>query len=63
MENGASLIMQALGSTAIIFSLHLSAYALTSKKDFSFHGWFPDDRYDCGVIIAMIANIFLQIPI
>jgi modulator of FtsH protease len=61
MENGASLIMQALGSTALIF-FALSAYALTSKKDFSFMGGFLMTGM-IVVIIAMIANIFLQIPI
>lgn len=60
MENGASLIMQALGSTALIF-FALSAYALTSKKDFSFMGGFLMTGM-IVVIIAMVANIFLQIP-
>ncbi|PKF61090.1 BAX inhibitor protein [Psychromonas sp. psych-6C06] len=60
MENGASLIMQALGSTALIF-FALSAYALTSKKDFSFMGGFLMTGM-IVVVIAMIANIFLQIP-
>jgi modulator of FtsH protease len=61
MENGASLIMQALGSTALIF-FALSAYALSSKKDFSFMGGFLMTGM-IVVLIAMIANIFLQIPI
>ncbi len=61
MENGASLIMQALGSTALIF-FALSAYVLTSRKDFSFMGGFLMAGM-IVVIIAMIANIFLQIPI
>ena len=37
MPNGASYVMQALGGTAMIF-LTLSAWVLTSKKDFSFMG-------------------------
>ena len=61
MENGASLIMQALGSTAIIF-FALSAYVLTSRKDFSFMGGFLLAGM-IAVIIAVIANIFLQIPL
>jgi modulator of FtsH protease len=61
MENGASLIMQALGSTALIF-FALSAYALTSKKDFSFMGGFLMTGM-IVVIIAMVANIFLQIAL
>lgn len=61
MTNGTALIMQALGSTALIF-LALSAYVLTSRKDFSFIGGFLMAGM-IAVIIAMIANIFLQIPI
>lgn len=61
MENGASLIMQALSSTALIF-FALSAYVLTSRKDFSFMGGFLLAGM-IAVIIAMIANIFLQIPL
>lgn len=61
MENGQSLIMQALGSTALIF-FALSGYALTSKKDFSFMGGFLITGM-IAVIIAMVANIFLQIPL
>ncbi|MGB5444184.1 MAG: Bax inhibitor-1/YccA family protein [Psychromonas sp.] len=61
MENGTALIMQALGSTALIF-FALSGYVLTSRKDFSFMGGFLMAGM-IAVIIAMIANIFLQIPI
>jgi len=60
MANGGSLIMQALGGTALIF-FALSAYALTTKKDFSFMG----GMLTVGmvvVIIAMIANMFFQMP-
>jgi modulator of FtsH protease len=61
MANGSSLIMQALGSTALIF-FALSGYVLTSRKDFSFMGGFLMAGM-IAVIIAMIANIFLQIPL
>ncbi|MFT6985005.1 MAG: modulator of FtsH protease [Psychromonas sp.] len=61
MENGTALIMQALGSTALIF-FALSAYVLTSRKDFSFMGGFLMAGM-IAVIIAMVANIFLQIPL
>lgn len=60
MPGGSALIMQALGGTALIF-FALSAYALTSKKDFSFMGGF----LMVGLIVAVIAsiaNIFLGIP-
>ncbi len=60
MPNGASLIMQALGGTALIF-FALSGYALTSKKDFSFMGGFLIVGL-IVVLIASIANIFFQVP-
>ncbi|MDT0581429.1 Bax inhibitor-1/YccA family protein [Brumicola blandensis] len=54
------LIMEAFGTTAIIF-VALSGYALVSKKDFSFMGGF----LTIGLVfalIAIIANLFFQIP-
>lgn len=60
LPGGASLILQALGGTALIF-FALSGYALTSKKDFSFMGGFLFVGL-MVVIIAIIANIFLAIP-
>lgn len=60
LPNGGSLIMQALGGTALIF-FSLSAYALTSKKDFSFMGGFLMVGL-IVVLIAGIANIFFQVP-
>ncbi|MDD1784414.1 Bax inhibitor-1/YccA family protein [Enterovibrio sp. ZSDZ35] len=60
LAGGPSVIMQALGTTGLVF-LGLSAYAISSKKDFSFMGGF----LVAGVIallVAMIANIFLAIP-
>ena len=60
MPNGASLIMQALGGTALIF-FALSGYALTSKKDFSFMGGFLMVGL-IVVVVASIGNIFFQIP-
>lgn len=60
MPNGGSLIMQALGGTAIIF-FSLSAYALTSRKDFSFMGGFLMVGM-IVVLLAAIANIFFAMP-
>ncbi|MFD2166734.1 Bax inhibitor-1/YccA family protein [Thalassotalea euphylliae] len=60
LPNGGSLIMQALGGTAVIF-FALSGYALTSKKDFSFMGGFLMVGL-IVVLIAGIANIFMGIP-
>ncbi|PCS24251.1 Bax inhibitor-1/YccA family protein [Candidatus Enterovibrio escicola] len=60
MPAGSSIIMQALGTTGLVF-LGMSAYAISSKKDFSFMNGF----LVAGVIallVAMIANIFLGIP-
>lgn len=59
-SNGPQLIATALGGTGVIF-FSLSAYALTTKKDFSFLGGF----LFVGVMVAllaMIAGIFIQIP-
>lgn len=39
MANGPELIMQAFGLTSVIF-ISLSAYAITTKKDFNFMGGF-----------------------
>jgi len=60
MPNGPEVVMQALGGTAIIF-FGLSAYALTTRKDFSFMGGFLMVGLLVAVV-AMIANIFLHIP-
>ena len=60
MPGGPALVMQALGGTALVF-FGLSAYALTTRKDFSFMGGF----LIVGLIVAIvagIANIFLGIP-
>ena len=55
------IVMTALGGTGVIF-LGLSGYALTTKKDFSFMGGFLMVGL-MVVIIAGIANIFLQMPV
>ena len=60
MPNGPGLVMQALGGTAIVF-FGLSAYALTTRKDFSYMGGF----LMVGLLVAVVAmraNIFLAIP-
>lgn len=60
IPGGPALIMQALGSTALVF-FGLSAYALTSRKDFSFMGNFLFIGL-IVVLLAGLANIFFQIP-
>jgi len=51
-SNGSELIMTALGGTGVIF-LALSAYALTTKKDFSFISGF----LMVGILVAFLAGI------
>ncbi len=60
LPNGPNLVLQSLGGTALIF-FGLSAYALRSKRDFSFMGGFLFAGL-LVAIVAMIANIFLAIP-
>ena len=60
LPSGPSMIMQALGGTAIVF-FGLSAYALNTRKDFSFMGGFLITGLIVA-IVASIANIFLGIP-
>jgi len=52
MANGAELVMTAMGATGVIF-LSLSAYALVSRKDFSFMGSF----LMVGILVAFIAGL------
>jgi modulator of FtsH protease len=50
--HGATIVMQALGGTALVF-FALSAYALTTRKDFSFMGGF----LFVGVLVAFVGGI------
>ena len=59
-SNGPQIIATALGGTGMIF-LALSAYVLTTKKDFSYLGGF----LFVAIMVAflgMIAGFFFQIP-
>ena len=60
MQGGGQIIAQALGGTGIIF-FTLSTYVMTTKKDFSFLTGFLMIGMILAVV-AMIANIFLNIP-
>jgi modulator of FtsH protease len=60
LPHGEQTVAVAFGGTAFIF-LGLSAYALTSKRDFSFMGGFLFAGM-MVVLIAAIANIFLAMP-
>ena len=60
MPNGGQMVMTAMGATAAIF-VGLSAYALTTRKDFSFMGGF----LMVGILTAFLAGlgaIFFQMP-
>jgi modulator of FtsH protease len=60
LPNGPQIVGVALGGTGAIF-LGLSGYALTTRKDFSFLGGFLFVGF-IVVLLAALANIFLQIP-
>ncbi len=60
LPNGGQVVMTAMGGTGAIF-LGLSAYALTTRKDFSFMGGF----LMVGILVAFVAGIgavFLEMP-
>lgn len=60
LPNGSEVVMMALGGTAAIF-LGLSAYALVSRRDFSFMGGF----LAVGILVAFLAGLaalFFNIP-
>ncbi len=60
-SNGGQLVLTSLGATGTIF-IGLSAYVITTRRDFSFMGGF----LFIGILAAFlagIANIFLQIPL
>ncbi|AQT59319.1 Bax inhibitor-1/YccA family protein [Cellvibrio sp. PSBB023] len=54
MTNGSSIIMQALGGTAVVF-IGLSAYVLTTRKNFNFLGGFVA----VGVMLMLAVMLFL----
>ncbi len=54
LANGATLIMQAMGGTAAVF-LGLSAYVLTTKKNFRFLGGFVA----AGLMLMLAVCLFL----
>lgn len=56
MTNGGQIVLQALGGTALVF-FSLSAYVLTTRKDFSFMGGF----LMTGLIVALVAMVGVMI--
>ncbi len=59
-SGGSEIVMTAMGGTAFIF-FGLSGYALVSRRDFSFLSGFMFAGF-LVLVIAMIANLFLQLP-
>lgn len=60
LPNGTELVMTAMGMTGVIF-LGLSAYAISSRKDFSFMGSF----LVAGILVAFLAGlaaVFFSLP-
>jgi modulator of FtsH protease len=61
MPNGAEVVTMAMGATGAIF-LGLSAYALTTRKNFSFMGGF----LMVGILVAFLAGlgaVLFQLPV
>ena len=60
LANGGQIVMTAMATTGVMF-LGLSAYALTSRKDFSFMGGF----LMAGILVAFVAGLgamFFEMP-
>jgi modulator of FtsH protease len=60
LANGAQHVMTAMGGTAAVF-LGLSAYAISSKRDFSFLG----GALFAGILVAFLAGLgafFFELP-
>jgi modulator of FtsH protease len=60
LPNGAQTVMMAMGGTAAIF-LGLSAYVMTTRKDFSYMGGF----LAVGILVGFLASIgafFFDLP-
>ena len=60
LQNGAQLIGYAAAGTGIVF-FSMGAIATTTKRDFSFMGKFLLVGM-IALLVAMLANMFLQIP-
>jgi modulator of FtsH protease len=60
LKNGAQLVGYAAAGTGVVF-LVMGGIAMTTKRDFSFMGKFLFVGM-IALLIAMIANMFLQIP-
>ena len=61
MRNGAQLVGYAAGGTGAVFAV-MATIATVTKRDFSFMGKFLFVGM-IALLLAMIANMFLQIPV
>ena len=61
MKNGAQLVGYAAGGTGAVFAV-MATIATVTKRDFSFMGKFLFVGM-IALLLAMIANMFLQIPV
>jgi modulator of FtsH protease len=59
LPNGGALVSMALGMTAVVF-FSLSAYAIITRKDFSFLSGFIMAGF-VVLLCAVVASLFLQI--
>lgn len=60
LPNGSQIVMNAMATTGVMF-IGLSAYALKTRKDFSFMGGF----LMVGILVAFVAGlgaIFFEMP-
>ena len=60
LPGGNQIVLSAFATTAVLF-VGLSAYAMVTRRDFSFMGGFLFVGL-IVVLLAIVANIFLQIP-
>ena len=61
LPGGTGIVVNALVATAVIF-VALAGYAVVSKRDFSFMGGFLMTGLFV-VLLAIVANIFLKLPV
>lgn len=60
-SNGSQLVLTSLGATGAIF-LALSAYVITTRRDFTFMGGFLFIAI-AAAFLAGLANLFFQLPL
>ncbi len=61
MPNGATIIAEALGTTAAMF-IGLSAYAMTTRRDFSNIGGFLITGLILAIVVSLLNMFFLHLP-